>query len=117
MNLKENCCMAYNKILAKRVRTLLQKTSGILEKQMFGGVGFLIHGNMACGILNDDLIIRVGSANYDAALKSSHAREFDVTGRVMKGWVMVSSSGYDSDKDLSSWVERGVSFARSLPGK
>ena len=109
--------MAYNKILAKRVQGLLHKTSGIVEKQMFGGVGFLIHGNMACGILNDDLIVRIGPAGYDAAIKSPHARKFDVTGRVMKGWVMVSSSGHESDKDLSSWVEKGISFARSLPGK
>jgi hypothetical protein len=84
---------------------------------MFGGVAFLLHGKMACGILNDDLIVRVGPGAYEDALNSTHTREFDITGRSMKGWVMLSPEGYESDNDLLSWVRRGVTFAQSLPKK
>ena len=84
---------------------------------MFGGVAFLLHGNMAYGILNDDLIVRIGPEAYEEALNSTHTREFNFTGRIMKGWVMVSSKGLGSEEDLAAWVQRGVSFARSLPKK
>ena len=84
---------------------------------MFGGVGFLLGGNMACGVLNDDLIVRVGPDVYEESLATPHARVFDITGRVMKGWVMVAPPGYAEDTDLANWVERGITFARSLPPK
>jgi TfoX/Sxy family transcriptional regulator of competence genes len=109
--------MAYNKKMSQRVWALLQQTPGIESKKMFGGIGFLLHGNMACGLLNDDLIIRVGPGGYENALAQPHTRVFDTTGRAMKGWVMVSKAGYSSDGDLSTWVERGVAFAASLPRK
>ena len=109
--------MAYNEMLAERVWNLLQQKPGFEKKKMFGGIGFLVNGNMACGILNDDLIVRVGPDGYVDALKYPHAREFDTTGKVMKGWVMVSGLGYGSEKDISSWIEKGSSFARSLPKK
>jgi TfoX/Sxy family transcriptional regulator of competence genes len=109
--------MAYNKLLLQKVRALLQKTPGIEEKKMFGGVGFLLHGNMACGILHDDLIVRVGPDGYVDALALPHTRKFDITGRAMTGWVMVSKTGCRSDEDLSTWLQRGVSFAGSLPKK
>jgi len=109
--------MAYNKKLEQRVWALLKQTPGIDSKKMFGGIGFLLNGNMACGLLNDDLIIRVGPDGYEETLTLPHTRKFDVTGRTMKGWVMVSKTGCDSDKDLSIWVQRGVTFARSLPKK
>jgi len=81
---------------------------------MFGGVAFLLHGNLAYGILNDDLIVRIGPEAYEEALNSTHTLEFDITGR---SWVMVSSKGLGSEEDLAAWVQRGVSFARSLPKK
>lgn len=109
--------MAYNEKLVKKIRALLREVPGIVEKKMFGGVGFLLHGNMACGILNDDLIIRVGPEGYQDALNYPQARKFDITGRVMKGWVMVSAEGVNSSQDLANWVQQGVSFARSLPKK
>jgi hypothetical protein len=109
--------MAYNEKLSQRVREFLQRTPGMEDKKMFGGVGFLIYGNMACGVLRDDLIVRVGPDEYDNAQALSHTREFDITGRVMKGWVMVSPKGTSTDEDLSGWVKRGVSFAQSLPKK
>ena len=84
---------------------------------MFGGIGYLLHGNMACGILHDDLIVRVGPEKYADALALPHTREFDITGRVMKGWVMVSKDGCGSKEDLSAWIQRGIAFAGSLPEK
>lgn len=109
--------MAYDKGLAQRVRELLEEKLGFNEKKMFGGVCFLHHGNMACGILNDDLIVRIGPEKYDGFLKSPHVRKFDITGRPMKGWIMVSCEGYESDKDLSGWIKQGVYYALSLPPK
>jgi len=109
--------MAYNEKLSQRVKGLLQKTRGIEDKKMFGGIGFLLHGNMACGILNDELIIRVGPDGYEDALALPHTRKFDIMGRAMKDWVMVSKAGCSSDQDLSTWVQRGLSFAASLPKK
>ena len=109
--------MAYDEGLAQRVRILLEGKSDFAEKRMFGGVCFLLRGNMACGILNEDLIVRVGPDNYDDLMKRPDTREFDITGRTMKGWVMVSPEGHKTDEDLSDWVERGVAFTFTLPEK
>jgi hypothetical protein len=88
-----------------------------VEKKMFGGVGFLINGNMACGVHKDNLIVRLPEAEYDQALRIPNVGIFDMTGRPMKGWIMVKPAGVKSDKDLSNWVERGTKFASSLPKK
>jgi len=109
--------MGYDNGLAERVRILLKDKPGFSQKKMFGGVGFLLRGNMACGILNDDLIVRVGPEKYKEALALNHARQFDITGRPMKGWVMVSSEGTETIQDLSAWVGRGIAFALTLPAK
>ena len=109
--------MAYDVILAQRVRESLAGQPGLVEKVMFGGVGFLLHGNMACGVNKDQLIVRVGPDNYNEALAQPHTSVFDITGRPMRGWVMVSSDGYGSDVDLRAWIQRGVKFALSLPPK
>jgi TfoX/Sxy family transcriptional regulator of competence genes len=111
--------MAYDEGLAQRIREVLDDISDCeyIEKKMFGGIGYLLNGNMACGILNDDLIVRVGPGNYDHFLTKPYTRHFDITGRPMKGWVMVSYEGLESDKDLSKWVGSGVEFALSLPPK
>jgi len=109
--------MAYNKNLAQRVRKMLGNKPGFVEKKMFGGIGFLMQGNMVCGVLNDDLIVRVGPEKYEELLKLPETRVFDITGRSMKGWVMVAPQGYRTEKDLSAWVERGAAFAQSLPPK
>jgi TfoX/Sxy family transcriptional regulator of competence genes len=109
--------MAYNEKLSQRIKRLLQETRGIENKKMFGGIGFLLHGNMACGILNDYLIIRVGPDGYEDALALPHTRKFDITGRAMKGWIMVAKDGCSSDEELSVWVGRGLAFAASLPKK
>jgi len=115
--LSRECVMAYNEKLSQRIGSLLQDTPGIEEMKMFGGVGFLLHGNMACGVIKDYLVVRVGPERYAEALQSPHAREFDITGKSMKGWIMVSVKGYTTEADLSAWVRQGVFFAQSLPPK
>jgi len=109
--------VAYNEGLAQRIRAILEEKWQFVEKKMFGGICFMIHGNMACGILNDDLIVRVGPKNYEASLKLPHTRIFDYSGKLMKGWIMVSSAGTQSDKDLESWLEKGIDFSLTLPPK
>jgi hypothetical protein len=109
--------MGYDKGLAERVRALLKVKTGFGEKNMFGGVCFLLRGNMACGVLNDDLIVRVGKEKYEKALQMPHTRQFDITGRPMNGWVMVSAEGHKKKRDLAAWVERGSAFALTLPAK
>ena len=84
---------------------------------MFGGICWLIQGNMASGVINDDLIVRVGPDGYETALTQAHTRVFDVTGKIMKGWVMVSPEGWASEPALEKWVRQGVEFALTLPPK
>jgi hypothetical protein len=109
--------MGYDKGLADRVRELLNGKPGFSEKNMFGGVCFLLRGNMVCGVLNDDLIVRVGPEKYNEALEMRYTRQFDITGRPMKGWVIVSAGGHKKKRDLVAWVERGSAFALTLPAK
>ncbi len=109
--------MAYDEGLAHRVRGIINDEPGMVEKKMFGGVGFMLNGNMACGVNKDDLIVRVGPDSYEQAVIHPNARPFDFTGRPMKGWVMVGADGVSADDDLQNWVTQGVRFAQSLPPK
>ena len=109
--------MAYDRNLARRIRDLLKGTAGLEEKKMFGGVGYLIRGNMACGVYKEALIVRVGPEEYQEALGSRHARPFDLTGRPMKGWVMVGAEGCRTDNDLRGWIGRGLEYTNTLPPK
>ncbi len=109
--------MAYDTKLGERIREKLKGTRGIEEKKMFGGVGFIIHGNMACGILKDDLIVRVDPATHNSLMKRVHVKPFDNMGRPMAGWILVSPAGCKTDKALSDWIKMGVDFAKSLPPK
>ncbi len=84
---------------------------------MFGGLAFMCHGNMACGVIGSELMVRVGVNGWADALTRPHTREMDFTGRSMKGMVYVEPDGYASDEDLTAWIERGLAFARSLPAK
>ena len=110
--------MAYNENLAERIRA---EVDGLLviEKKMFGGVGYMLNGNMACGILGDDMIVRVGLENYDVLLKRKHTKIFTMKGspKPMKGWLMVEPDGYKTSKHLSEWIKIGVEFALTLPPK
>jgi TfoX/Sxy family transcriptional regulator of competence genes len=109
--------MPYDEGLAHRLRDLLADRPSVVEKRMFGGVGFIVQGNMCCGIHEDELIVRVGTDQYEEAVTKPHARVFDLTGRPMKGWVCVDPAGFESDEDLADWVEQGWQFASSLPPK
>jgi TfoX/Sxy family transcriptional regulator of competence genes len=109
--------MPYDDLLALRIRLALGTLPNLQEKKIFGGVGFLVNGNMACGVHKNDMIVRVGPANYDEALSRPHTHVFDMTGQPMAGWVMVSPEGCASKSDLKVWVEQGLEFACSLPAK
>jgi TfoX/Sxy family transcriptional regulator of competence genes len=108
--------MAYNLKLAERIRSELDGIP-VVEKKMFGGVGFLLNGNMACGVNKEDLIVRVDPQKHLALLKKPHVRPFDMTGRPMKGWLLVEVEGVKTEKQLSTWVKEGVEFASTLPAK
>ena len=109
--------MAYDEQLAERVRRFLDRHDGVAEKKMFGGLSFILRGNMCCGVVRDDLVIRVGREEYGALLAEPHARPMDFTGRPLKGFVYVGPDGHRSDEALEKWLERGVDFALSLPPK
>ena len=109
--------MPYDEKLAARVRPLLAEVSGAVEKKMFGGVAFLVHGHMSVGVHKDALIVRIDPAQGEAALAEPGTRPFDITGRPMKGWLMVTPEALATPKALAAWVRRGVSFAQSLPPK
>ena len=109
--------MAYSKSLVERIRHLVSRQRGITEKKMFGGVCFLLNGNLLVGVWKDSLIARIGKDVYDAALQEEHVKEYDITGRPMKGWVMVEPDGIDSDHQLTHWVDQATLFVRTLPGK
>ena len=109
--------MAYDAGLAQRARESLSGQDGLVEKKMFGGVGFMVHGNMACGVNGDDLIVRVGPEAYGELIMQPFTRPFDMTGRPMKGWLVVEPEGLGSEEDLADWIALGTSFALSLPAK
>jgi TfoX/Sxy family transcriptional regulator of competence genes len=109
--------MAYDEMLAARVRDRVNNLAGLSEKKMFGGVGFLLNGNMACGVNKKDLIIRAGPDAYESNLKEAHTKPFDMTGRPMTGWIVVVENGYSAEGDLVKWVQKGVNYAYSLPPK
>ena len=109
--------MAYDETLAARIRQHLARRKNVEEKKMFGGVGFLLNGNMLVGFWKDSLIVRVGPDDSDEALKETHVREFDITGRPMKGWVLVEPEGIEGDDDLSGWIQRAIKFVGKLPAK
>jgi TfoX/Sxy family transcriptional regulator of competence genes len=109
--------MAYDESLAARVRKTLPRTKNIIEKKMFGGVGFLLNGNMCVGAWKEYLILRVGPDNYDEALAQPNVKEFDITGRAMKGWVMVAPEGMQSDGEMIDWIRMSIDFVRRLPPK
>jgi hypothetical protein len=109
--------MSYDLKLAERIRRELDREAFFEEKKMFGGVCYLVNGNMAVGVHGDGLIVRVGPENYEAALADPHARPFDMTGRPMKGWITVAPQGCAREADLKDWIARGVALAHSLPPK
>ena len=108
--------MAYNLALAERIRSQLAGIP-VVEKKMFGGVGFLLNGNMACGVNKDNMIVRVDPEKHASLLKQPHVKPFDMTGRPMKGWLLVEANGVKTEKQLGAWIKEGIEFASSLPEK
>src|SRR5690242_5929015 len=96
--------MSYDEGLAQRIREALEERRGVAEKKMFGGIAFLLNGSMFCGIVKEDLMVRVGPARYAEALEQAHARPMDFTGKPMAGYVFVAPEGVESDEALSKWV-------------
>ena len=109
--------MPYNEELAVRVLTVIGAEPTLVQKRMFGGTAFMLQGNLACCVLNDDLIVRVPKDEYAAVLEQSHVREMDYSGRAMRGWVLVGPAATDSDPALAEWVRYGASTALALPPK
>ncbi len=89
----------------------------ILEKRMFGGLAFLLDGNMSCGVYGTDLIVRMGHAAAEQALTQPGARPFDLSGRPMRGWLLVDRAALGEEKVLGHWIRRAVEYAATLPGK
>ena len=109
--------MAYDERLAQRVRLELAAQEGVSEKRMFGGLAFMVHGNMALAVDKDRLMVRVGPNRHEASLKRPHAGRMDMTGRPMKGFLVVQPDGLDNKEGLEDWVQQAVEFALSLPPK
>lgn len=109
--------MAFDEKQAQRVRRVLGRTRGITEKKMFGGIAFMHHGNMCCGLNDDKLVVRVGAAAYDASLKRKHVAPMDFTGKPLKGFIYVLPAGIKRIDQLKYWVEEGLAFTRTLPKK
>ncbi len=109
--------MAFDERLAKRIRGTLGRRKGLVEKKMFGGVAFLLNGNMCCGVHRSELIVRLAPEETASALKESHTKLFDLTGRPMKGWILVEPAGLKTDAKLGQWVSVAVKYASSLPAK
>ena len=108
--------MAYDEKLAARVRKALAGEADLTERKMFGGLSFMLNGNMCCGVVAGDLMVRVGPDAYGNALQQRGARPMDFTGRPMKGMVYVGPADCEG-RALKTWLQRGVAFASSLPGK
>jgi len=110
--------MAYDEELARRIRELIADEPDLSEKKMFGGLAFLIGGNMAVAASGEGgLLVRVDPAQSEALVATSHARPMEMRGRKMQGWLRVETVNLRTSKQLAAWVERGISFARSLPAK
>ena len=107
--------MAYDESLAGGIRDVLAHRLDIKEKKMFGGLGFLLNGNMLVGVWKDSLIVRVGTDAYEDALREPHVKDFDITGKQMKGWIMVESEGVEMEDQLRNWIERATMFVKTLP--
>jgi TfoX/Sxy family transcriptional regulator of competence genes len=109
--------VAYDEPLAERIQALIGKRRGVSEKRMFGGLAFMLNGNMCCGVVNDRVMLRLGPEGADEALKAPHTEPMDFTGKPMKSMVYLRPEGYEADADLERWVETAMRFAKTLPAR
>jgi TfoX/Sxy family transcriptional regulator of competence genes len=108
--------MAYDETLADRVRRAIGPRPDVTERKMFGGLAFVLGGKMFCGIVEHDLMVRVGPERYEAALAEAHVRPMDFTGRSMNGYVFVGPGGSRTEKAIEKWVDQGIAFVAALDG-
>jgi TfoX/Sxy family transcriptional regulator of competence genes len=110
--------MAYDEELADRIRELIEGVADVTEQRMFGGLAFLVGGNMAVAASGQGgLMVRVDPGDTEALVAKPHARPFEMRGRAMQGWLRVDPAGVRTERQLEPWVKRGVAYARSLPPK
>src|SRR6476646_6446759 len=109
--------MAFDEQLADRIRGTLGRRKGLAEKKMFGGAAFRLNGNRCVGVHKSDLIVRLAAEETGAALSQPYTRRFDLTGRPMKGWILVEPAGLKTDAKLGKWVQVAAKYASSLPAK
>jgi TfoX/Sxy family transcriptional regulator of competence genes len=109
--------MAFSEALAHRVRNVLFPLAAAEEKRMFGGIAFMVRGNMAVGVIRDNLIVRVGLEKYETALGKPGADLFKPTSKPMAGWVTVASEGHQTDEDMKYWIELALEFVKTLAAK
>jgi len=110
-------CMAYDEGTAERLRDVFERIPFSSEKKMFGSLGFMVHGHMTCGVINDQLMVRVGKGQYEGALKKPFVKEMDFTGKALTGFVYVEPDGFESDEELENWVNLSVEYVLTLPAK
>jgi TfoX/Sxy family transcriptional regulator of competence genes len=109
--------MSFDESPAQRIRDALARKKNIEEKKMFGGIGFLLNGNLLVGVWKNSLIVRLGPEEGEKALLEPHVKEFDITGKPMKNWVLVEPEGVKEDDQLKDWIQRAVKFVGKLPEK
>jgi TfoX/Sxy family transcriptional regulator of competence genes len=109
--------MPYNKDIEARIQKIVSSWKNTDSKKMFGGICHLLNGNMFCGVYKDFLILRLGEDKATEALKITHVKPFDITGRPMKGWVMVDERGFVGDEELKEWLEKAKRFVKTLAQK
>ncbi|MGD0610588.1 MAG: TfoX/Sxy family protein [Anaerolineales bacterium] len=109
--------MPYNLELARRIRIQIGSLAGLEEKKVFGGVGFLLNGNMACGVNQENLVVRLDPKRSEDALAKPHVKPFSMGSRSMAGWIVVSPQGCKNDEDLKTWIREGIDYSGFLPPK
>lgn len=109
--------MAYSERLASRIRNILGEDEDVDERKMFGGLAFMVRGHMCCGVVRDDVMLRLGADRAEDALRERHVRPMDFTGRPMKGYVFVSAPGVKTDAKLARWLQLAREFIETLPPK
>ena len=109
--------MAYDEELATRIRNCLDDPLGVSERKMFGGIAFMVYGNMCVGIVGRDLMVRLGPDEYERALQEPFVRPMDFTGKPLKGFIYVDADGIEKDKQLEAWLDRARAFVSTLPPK
>jgi TfoX/Sxy family transcriptional regulator of competence genes len=106
-----------NELTVNQIRSAMANKPGVTEREMFGGIAFMLEGNMCCGVIDDHLVVRIAPESYEEVLREPHTRPMDFTGRPLRGFVYVDREGFANDVSLRQWIERGVHFVQTLPPK